>query len=270
MIHVRVPEDFDPAKIAASGQCFRVQQAGEGWQFITGQHLLRLQPYTAHRWQADCTRCTWQRIWSPYFDFGRDYAAIRAAIPPQDAYLCAAAQYGKGVRVLRQDAWEMLITFIISQRKSIPAIKKCVEALCTAFGAQLAPGVYAFPTPQALRRAGVDELAKCGLGYRTPYVQAAAQSVAGKTLDLKALANLPDEELLAALMQCYGVGVKVANCVALFAYGRVACAPVDVWIERVIATYYAGRNPFPQYGNAGILQQYMFYHALGHKAETRR
>ena len=136
----------------------------------------------------------------------------------------------------------------------------------------LQPGgnvLYAFPTAQALAAAGEQALRDCALGYRAPYVLAAAQAVAAGTLDLAALETLPDARLLEALMQQHGVGIKVANCVALFAYGRMECAPVDVWIQRVIDQHYAGQNPFPAYGNAGILQQWMFYFARSEKERVK-
>lgn len=272
MTDITITDDFDPGKIAASGQCFRAAAVGDGWRFITGDDVVCLTPRSAQGWTVDCTRDTWQRVWTPYFDLDRSYAAIRAALPPQDAYLRAAAACGQGIRVLRQDPWEMLVTFIISQRKSIPAIRGCVEALCTRFGTPLQTqqgGVHAFPTSQTLCAEGLEALSACGLGYRAPYVLDAARRVASGALDLQALAALSDQALLQQLMTVYGVGKKVANCVALFAYGRVGCAPIDVWIERVIEQEYRGQNPFPGYGNAGILQQYMFYDAQQRKRARR-
>lgn len=262
---VTIQDDFDLEKIAASGQAFRIAQTPQGWRFLAGDNLLYVQPQGADSYTVSCTPQQWQTFWHRYFDLDRSYAAIRAAIPKQDAYLADAARAGAGIRILRQDAWEMLITFIISQRKNIPAIKSCVETLCTRYGRPLPqPGgetLYGFPSPQALAAAGEQALRDCSLGYRAPYVLAAAQAVSTGKLDLNALEHLPDDQLLNALMQQYGVGIKVANCVALFAYGRMECAPVDVWIQRVIDRHYAGRNPFPDYGNAGILQQWMFYFA---------
>lgn len=266
---VTITDDFDLTKIADSGQAFRVVSAGDGWRFVTGHRLLHMTQKSAHRYEVDCSRWTWDHFWHSYFDLDRNYAAIRAEIPPEDAYLCGAALAGQGIRILRQDPWETLVTFIISQRKSIPAIRSCVETLCDSLGTPLAEEqgrlLYSFPAAQALCDASAQTLRSCALGYRLPYVQAAARAVASGTLDLNRLADLPDEELLDSLMQVYGVGVKVANCVALFAYGRVSCAPVDVWIARVVEEHYGGKNPFPRYGNAGILQQYMFYEARTHK-----
>ena len=246
---VTIPGDFDLQKIAASGQAFRIAQTPQGWRFLAGDKLLYLQPGSGDTYTASCTPEEWQGFWHRYFDLNRNYAAIRAAVPKQDAYLCAAARAGAGIRILRQDAWEMLVTFIISQRKNIPAIQACVETLCTRYGAPLLqPGgnvLYAFPTAQALAAAGEQALRDC------------------------ALETLPDARLLEALMQQHGVGIKVANCVALFAYGRMECAPVDVWIQRVIDQHYAGQNPFPAYGNAGILQQWMFYFARSEKERVK-
>ncbi len=264
MTTVTIRDDFDLAKIAASGQCFRAVPEEEGWRFVTGRRLLHIRQKSAHRYLVDCSRYIWQRHWMPYFDLGRDYRAIRAALPPEDAYLCAAARYGAGIRILRQDPWEMLGTFIISQRKNIPAIRHCVEALCQRYGEPLAAGgetVHAFPTPDALLAAGETGLRECSLGYRTGYLLDAARRVKDGRLSLTGLEQLPDEELLQALCQVYGVGKKVADCVALFGYGRVNCAPVDVWIQRVIQQRYGGVSPFPRYGNAGILQQYLFHYA---------
>ena len=134
---VTIPGDFDLQKIAASGQAFRIAQTPQGWRFLAGDKLLYLQPGSGDTYTASCTPEEWQGFWHRYFDLNRNYAAIRAAVPKQDAYLCAAARAGAGIRILRQDAWEMLVTFIISQRKNIPAIQACVETLCTRYGAPL-------------------------------------------------------------------------------------------------------------------------------------
>lgn len=199
---------------------------------------------------------------------------IRAAVPKQDAYLCAAAQAGAGIRILRQDAWEMLVTFIISQRKNIPAIQACVETLCTRYGAPLLqPGgnvLYAFPTAQALAAAGEQALRDCALGYRAPVRSGCRPgSCSGNAGPCRAgnPARCPAAGSSDAAARA--VGIKVANCVALFAYGRMECAPVDVWIQRVIDQHYAGQNPFPAYGNAGILQQWMFYFARSEKERVK-
>lgn len=164
----------------------------------------------------------------------------------------------------------MLITFLISQRKSIPAIRTAVERLARCCGEPLNAEddeVFLFPTPQQLCGLSGAQLMGCGLGYRTRYIQNAAAQASSGTLDLSALAALPDDALFSRLLELDGVGKKVANCVCLFGYGRTAMAPIDVWIQRLIDEEFGGCDPFPSYGQqAGIVQQYLFYY----KRSTRR
>lgn len=163
-----------------------------------------------------------------------------------------------------------LISFIISQRKSIPAIKKSIEALAKLQGEALHTAyedVYTFPTALALSEAEDSALSDCGLGYRIPYIKQTASAVHhGHTL-LKDWDSLDDMSLLSMLKTFHGVGDKVANCVMLFAYGRTASVPIDTWIHKIIAEKYEGQNPFPAYdANAGIMQQYAFYYIQKNKS----
>lgn len=275
MMTVTFPDGIDLAKIAASGQCFRCGEAEPGlYRFITGHSVICCRQSGPNAVRADCTPTEWDAIWSSYFDAGRNYRAVLDAIDPEDRFMNAAGRCGEGIRILRQDPWEMLVTFIVSQRKSIPAIRRAVEALAALCGKAVDTplgALYAFPTAQALAARSAQELQGCGLGYRVPYVQDAARRVAAGELDLQALERLPDEELFSALKTVRGVGDKVADCVMLFGYGRVDRAPVDVWIRRVIAERYAGVSPFAGVERgAGILQQYLFYYAQTHKEEFGR
>lgn len=262
---IQIEDDFDLDKILDSGQCFRPcrVQSGE-YRFITGSQLLYLRPLGEGEYQAKCAPGEWERTWRPYFDLERSYGSLRRRWAGQAGFAQQALDYGQGIRVLQQDPWEMLITFILSQRKSIPAIRTGVELLAERFGQVVDTGterVSLFPSPAQLAAAAESDLRDCGLGYRTRYIQHAAQAVVSGALDLKSLALLPDETLLAKLMEMDGVGKKVANCVALFGYGRTALAPIDVWIARLIQEDFDGQDPFPQYGaEAGILQQYFFYY----------
>ena len=116
---IQIPDDFDPEKIIRSGQCFRASAQPDGsFHFITGKNTLSLSPLGTDTWEADCTPYAWKRVWAPYFDLSVSYKSLRRSIPAKDHFLRAAAEYGKGIRILRQDPFEMLITFIISQRKS--------------------------------------------------------------------------------------------------------------------------------------------------------
>jgi N-glycosylase/DNA lyase len=262
---VVVPDrDFDIAKIAASGQCFRLNQTDENtFRLVAQGNELSIESRPSGSVRLNCSREEWDGVWRSYFDMETDYAAIREAIDPNDAYLSAAGAYGAGIRILRQDPWETLISFILSQRKNIPAIKRCVETLCARFGEPLAgaPDRRAFPSAHRLAEVDVDCYNKCALGYRSGYVHAAAQMVASGELDLSRLAVLPDGALMEALLSVPGVGKKIADCTMLFGFHRLNRFPVDVWIERVLTREYPAGFPLSRYaGSEGVLQQYIFYY----------
>lgn len=270
---IHIPDLFDPQKIIDSGQCFRAVRFSDGtFRFIFREQVLYLKKRGDEHYEVSCNRDVWARIWHPYFDLDRNYRAISSRIPAKDRFLQTAAQTGAGIRILRQDPWEMLITFLISQRKSIPAIRSVVELLCQKYGTPIhtpMETLCAFPTPQQMKEIRQEDYIACKAGYRAPYLCDAVEQVVDGRLDLKEIARLSDDGLLSALEGVKGVGIKVANCVALFAYGRTTCAPVDTWIKKVIQQKYRGRNPFGRYGDAaGIMQQYLFYYAQNHKAET--
>ena len=256
-------EDFDIAKIAASGQCFRLTETAPGlFRLAAAGRLLFI------RAEADgaVLLCPEEEapFWRHYFALDEDYAAFRAAIPPEDHFLSEAACYGRGIRILRQEPWETLVTFIISQRKNIPAIRSCVEELCRRWGDPLEDGpapLCTFPTPEKLASLPNEALCSCALGYRTDYVRQAARLVAEGSLDLSAIYRLDDDALREALCAVPGVGPKVASCVMLFGYHRLTGFPRDVWINRIIEEEYSGCFPLERYaGFEGVIQQYMFYY----------
>lgn len=152
----------------------------------------------------------------------------------------------------------MPITFIILQRKNISATSKSVELLASSFGHRIETNhetLYSFPTPVEMSNATETQLKECGLGYRTQYVLDALRQVQTGSLNLNVLTDYSDEHLLETLQRIHGVGKKVANCVALFAYGRTACVPIDVWISRAIEQDCGGKSPFGLFGqNAGIIR----------------
>jgi N-glycosylase/DNA lyase len=269
-MEISIVDDFDLQKIAQSGQCFRVREFEDGtFRFVTGDEVLYIKKISSDLFEISCDEATWNDTWIPYFDLERCYLLVREAISSSDPYLHQAAKEGQGIRILRQEPWETLVTFIISQRKSIPAIKNSVELLAKRFGTvKTTPyeTLYTFPTALQMANADVQDLMDCKLGYRAPYVLDAISQATSGSLDLAAIAELSDTELLHTLKTIRGVGDKVAHCICLFAYGRLGLAPVDTWIHKIIAQEYGGVNPFPAYGtSAGIMQQYAFYHAISHK-----
>jgi N-glycosylase/DNA lyase len=262
---VDIQDDFDLKKIAHSGQCFRVRCfEDDSYRFMTGEHILYIRREMEGQFYVSCDAEEWEKVWWPYFDLDRCYSDMFEQNRDRHPFVREAMMFGRGLRVLRQDPWEMLVSFIISQRKSIPAISKSVEMLAEKFGHRVetsCESVFTFPTPKDLEKVSLNGLKECGLGYRVRYVLDAIHKAAEGVLDMEALSAYNDAHLLEALQQVDGVGKKVANCVALFGYGRSACAPVDVWISRAIKDECGGQSPFPLFGdNAGIIQQYIFYY----------
>ena len=258
-------KNFDASQIADSGQCFRFRRSpdrtrDDRFSVCAGARRLMLTE-TGGGYSADCGREEFDAFWKDYFDLDTDYSAYIGAIDKNDGYLLEAAARGEGIRILRQDPFETLISFILSQRKNIPAIMASVEALCAAFGEEK-DGWNAFPSPEALASASLEELRACSLGYRAPYILDTAQAVASGSLDLGALGTLDDDALSEALMKAHGVGPKVASCVSLFAYHRLGAFPRDVWINRIVDEQYGGNFPLELYdGFAGVIQQYIFFAA---------
>ncbi len=262
---VEINDDFDLEKIDRSGQCFRVGRFDDGgYRFISGDNVIYIREAGEDRYAVSCGENEWQDIWHPYFDLDRNYSGLRNTEHGKNDFVDEAMDFSRGIRVLRQDPWEMLVTFIISQRKNIPAIAKAVEAVCAAFGRPIETEyetIFSFPTPEELSRATEEELRGCSLGYRTSYVIDAAARVSNGILNLDSLYDCGDEDLLEELQTVRGVGIKVANCVALFAYSRMSCVPVDVWIARAIEEDCHGDSPFDLFGeNAGIIQQYVYFY----------
>ncbi len=251
---------FDLPLTAVSGQCFRFNQLDDGcFALIAHGKRLHIHDLGGGRFACDCAGDDFERIWRPYFDVDCDYGAIGASIDQSDAFLQAAYAYARGLRILRQNPWETLVSFIISQRKNIPAIKGCVETLSRRFGVQIDDTGWAFPQPGQLARLTLEELQSCGLGYRSSYILQTARIVAEGKIDPDALCAADDAALEEALLALPGVGVKVANCVILFGYHRLSAFPRDVWINRVIDREYGGSFPLHLYTPfAGVIQQYMF------------
>lgn len=265
----KIADDFDLEKIASCGQCFRVRRFEGGiYRFVTGEHVLYIQKQKSHQFAVSCDEAVWNRVWVPYFDLGRSYSMLRETLEYNHPFVKEAVDCGCGLRVLRQDSWEMLITFILSQRKNIPAIAKAVEELASRCGTAVTTDyetLHLFPTPVQLLALSEEELNACNLGYRTSYVLDAAGKTAAGELDLAGLSECSDEEVFDRLIQIRGVGKKVANCVCLFGYGRTKRAPVDVWIQRAIEEQFQGVDPFEDFGDlAGIIQQYIFYYEKNH------
>ena len=265
MMKIQVTDDFDPDRIAESGQCFRWERDDSGaYRIIHKTYVLRLRVAGDGIFELSCPEDEYRKIWYDYFDFCENYRFIRERIRSEDdPFLAGACAYGKGIRILRQDPWETLISFIISQNKNIPAIRKSIQLLCEAAGERREDGkgpYYLFPDPERILALSDDALTACRLGYRCRYVRAAAADVAEGRLDLERLRHQSEESALSALTGVCGVGIKVASCVSLFGLHHVDSFPVDVWIRRILEKEYPDGYPKDRYSPYnGIYQQYMFY-----------
>ena len=262
---ITIEDDFDLEKIRLSGQIFRMTKEGDEYCVIHGNHALKISQKSGSKFAVSCSKTEFEQVWQPYFDLNRNYAEIRKSVSGQNSFVDMTLDFGQGLRILHQDSWEMIVTFIISQRRSMPAIATAVDKIARFFGEDCGD-FYAFPTAEKFCSLCENDIRECGVGYRAPYILDAASKVASGELSLDVCESLPDEDLFNKLCEIKGVGKKVANCIMLFGFARTARAPVDVWIERVIQQEFAGRNPFPTYGNhAGIIQQYMFYWKTQHR-----
>ena len=208
-----------------------------------------------------------------YFDLERDYQSVyNSALNENIEYLEKSAKAGKGIRILNQNKFECLVSFMISQNNNIKRIKTSINELCYNLGEKksfLNEEYFAFPSIEKLNSVDVQFYQEIGLGYRAPYLKKLAQSLLNG-FDVEKISSLPTKELVAELTKIYGVGNKVANCVTLFSYGRGDSFPVDTWIEKVYRENMNGkltdRNKISKYlvdrflDNSGIYQQYLFYY----------
>lgn len=264
------PEYFDPAQICGSGQCFRMNERAEGlYRVIAGRHCLELERQ-GEGFVFHCEEDEFYEFWQGYFDLQGDYASYIRMIDPEDTYLKCAAEFGSGIRILRQDLWEMIVSFLISQQNNIVRIRRCIENICEHYGDKLVSRggemYYAFPGPEALADLAEDALKECNLGYRSKYVVRAAKSVAEGMCDLEALGRMSYQRAREELLKLYGVGEKVADCICLFGLHQLEAFPVDTHISQALQAHYKRGFPKRRYqGFQGVIQQYVFYYELAGK-----
>ncbi len=269
LIEISAP-DFDLAITLASGQVFHWQNTDSGFVGTIGN-----EPVYAEQ-SGELLRVSQGRteVVRHYFALDHPLAEICASFP-NDAIMSAARRFCRGLRIIRQPKWECLATFIASTRKKVAHIRQISLALRNRFGDPRKINkhvIYTFPSPQRLAQSSEQKLRECALGYRAKSLLATARLVSSGEANLKAWSALSDVDLRARLCWLPGVGAKVANCVMLFAYGRLRSFPIDVWIERVLREKYFPRKKkmtaqglrefsetyFGEHG--GYAQQYLFHH----------
>lgn len=264
-------KDFDLEHIFECGQCFRWVPSGDG----TGDYVGAAGSYAA-RISYDRNECRLrieatggdEAFWSRYFDLTTDYSAIMEELKAGEPKMAEALNYGCGIRILNQDLFETVISFIISQNNNIPRIRKCIETICRRYGEYIGEVSgrewYAFPRPEVLAEADVDDLMSLKLGYRSGYIKAASE----KFVEDSNAGRLPRER---EDILCYrGVGPKVANCIMLFGLRQTDAFPIDTWVKQIMNDMYGfeesdikGMESFARekFGSlAGYAQQYLFYY----------
>jgi len=275
-------EHFHPGHIFECGQAFRWNWDGTGYTGVVQNKVLRIFQRGRHVLLQDASLEDYHILWKHYFDLDKDYGLIKKSLS-RDRILAKAMEYGWGIRILNQDPFETLISFIISSNNGIKRIKGIIENLSKRFGEKISwkgREVFRFPKAESLAAASIEDLLSCGCGYRAPYVKKTASMVADGKLDLDRLKKCQYEEAFELLLTCSGVGPKVADCVLLFSLEKGEAFPIDVWIKRIMVALYFGREvsakelkafAAERFGPlAGIAQQYLFYYARERKIGQKK
>ncbi|MBQ3550127.1 MAG: DNA-3-methyladenine glycosylase 2 family protein [Clostridia bacterium] len=250
--HFGLKETFD------CGQAFRWQALDDNtWVGIALGRKLRVGRNDGVITLYDCTLDEYEAKWRGYLDIDRDYGAIINIISENET-LKNAAKENSGIRILKQDKWEALCSFIISQNNNIPRIMGIVERLCEHFGEPLSGGGYTFPSAEKIAALDPEDLAPVRSGFRARYIIDGARKYLNGGIDLELISTADTDTARAELMKITGVGVKVADCTLLFGFQRIDALPKDVWIKRALEEYFDGHFPECAAPYAGIAQQYLF------------
>lgn len=281
--------DFHLDHIFDCGQAFRWEKQEDGsYTGVAGGHIANIQfePYTpggtvGKLVLSNVTEQEFESFWHSYLDLDRDYAAIKVQLAA-DPVMKTAIGCGEGIRLLQQEPWETLLSFIISQNNHIPRIKKCIETLSENFGEYVGKfedrEYYSLPSPEVLASLTEEDLAVCRLGYRAKYLIETAKKVCEEGVEVlngTAGRDSTSQEAYEYITGFHGVGPKVANCIMLFALGKYDSFPLDVWMKRVMEEEYGLTSPkemaafaaenFGEYG--GFAQQYLFYYVREKNSE---
>ena len=235
-ITIETGKCFNLALSLDCGQAFRWKETENGiWHGVVQGRVFNLYQKDENLVLKNATEDD-AEIMFDYFDLSRDYDALCSRFS-EDKYLKQAVSQYYGIRILHQDPWEALCSFIISQNNNIPRIKGIIERLCEAFGEEIGNGDYSFPLPQKLAGLKVEDLSYLRSGFRAKYIIDAAQKIAGGEVDLSVMSSIDIEEAREQLMRIKGVGPKVAECTLLYGCKRAEALPKDVWVKRILNEY---------------------------------
>ena len=256
-------ENMDLEQIATSGQFFRWKKIDENRYSVVafGKRLEICQD--GIEFSMSCDEQEWNEIWSSYFDLDTDYANVARLInESEDEHLKEAYSKGSGVRILRQDLWEIIVSFIISQNNNISRITQSIDKICTRCELPALGGEYRFPYPGEVEPEFWDD-STLGLGYRNEYLKLIYEYAKENPKWLDELKTMSYDDAMQSLMERKGIGKKVANCICLFGLHHVDAFPIDTHVKQLLAKYYQNGFDFDRYkGVAGIVQQYLFYYEI--------
>ncbi|MEG2660309.1 MAG: DNA glycosylase [Oscillospiraceae bacterium] len=262
---IYLPGGMDCAATFASGQAFRWRLCGDEFCGIAGGYYARVHMQGDNiiiKTDGD------EAFWCRYFAAQQDYTALRDCFC-KDETLAACVHFAEGIRVLRQPFFETLCTFIISQNNNIPRITGIVQRMCETFGTCLPNGEYTFPAAETLACKTVEDLAPLRSGFRAKYLLDAARQVANGTVNEKDLEKMDIDTARKCLIEIYGVGQKVADCVLLYGLGRIETVPIDVHMRRAMENLFPNGLPLEVLPYAGIAQQFIFHYTrLGAQTHT--
>jgi len=269
---------FEPVHTFECGQCFRWDKQEDGsYVGIIRNNIIKVEKKYDKILFSGIGEDDFEQLCKVYFDLDRNYKAIKNKLSKIDPYMKTSIEYGKGIRILNQELWETLISFIISANNNIPRIKGIIERISKKYGNKIEWGgktYYTFPTPKQLSCATIEDLRSLGLGFRDKRVFETTQMVLNKKIDIEKLKKEKNTEIIKeTLLQFPGVGEKVADCIMLFSLKQFSVFPVDVWVRRVMNELYLKEDDetkvnkdkirnyaYDKYGKlAGIAQQYLFY-----------
>lgn len=268
-------ENFIPKQIFECGQAFRWEAEDDGsYTTVAYGKVLNVKEENGTV-LLSTNEEDFENIWKHYFDLERDYSSIRKNLAIEDT-LKEAMEYGKGIRILNQEPFETIISFIISQNNHITRIRNAVNFIAKTYGTQLDEKHFSFPSAEALAKAKIEDLREYAkVGYRDKYIVESAKMINNGQIDFEKIQNADIESAREELMKLSGVGPKVCDCILLFAFKRTESFPVDVWIKRVMEELFIGevtnKNKIAAEGrrifgdNAGLAQQYLFYYARENK-----
>lgn len=255
-----VLENTDNLDIALSldcGQAFRWREDENGsWQGVVKGKFLKISQQGTTITLYNTSEDDFNGLWKIYFDLDRNYEKIVTSYT--DESLKTACKNFPGIRILKQDEWEAICSFIISANNNIPRIKGIIERFCENFGERVGDS-YSFPSAEKIATLTVEDLAPIRAGFRAKYIIDAAQKISSGQVDIEKIKALPFDEAKAELLKIKGVGEKVAQCALLYGFGRVEAFPVDVWVKRILSELYPDGFPEEYRETQGIAQQYLFH-----------